>query len=71
MANTKRLRHWHDIGCALCGQEIENPQFGIEISTSGELIPLSEADRDDSQGVFDIGPTCAKKVAKKYLHKNH
>ena len=61
--------------CKLCGQIISdkalNTSWFVHMTTNGDLFPVEVelGDHEGSQGFFPIGPSCAKKISKKYKTK--
>jgi hypothetical protein len=55
--------------CAVCGKRCSKskPVRHVAMSTGGDLLPLAQADDEDSQGLFPVGSTCAKAFPVDYL----
>lgn len=56
--------------CSLCGRKLgKHPQM-IHYLTNGKITSKSEHEVDNSQGYFEIGSECAKKLPKGFAHSN-
>ena len=61
-----------ETSCICCNRPT-NQDYFVHMSTTWETLPMSATDKDledmglESQGLFPIGPSCAKKMGKKYI----
>jgi hypothetical protein len=59
-----------DGNCIVCNRRMTDYAVGnysVHMSTSNTLFPAEILDHPDSQGVFDIGTECAKRIPKQFL----
>lgn len=64
-AKDRNRRNWTDQDqCLLCLKLLpaSGSRYALEISTEGEMIVDEPADQPDSQGTFQVGPDCWRKV---------
>tara|TARA_R110000765_G_scaffold377105_1_gene467960 strand:+ start:276 stop:509 length:234 start_codon:yes stop_codon:yes gene_type:complete len=51
--------------CFICGRKTNEKHF-IHYTTDGDLVPYN-AEVENSQGVFPIGPMCKNKLPKEFI----
>lgn len=74
-ANKKIHRHgWSDNQeCKMCGRKMSNAAIAkarsVHMTTSGDLVPVTANIGDLSQGFFEVGSECAKRVPKGFATK--
>lgn len=61
-------RTGHD-GCYLCGRKVGKISYMIHMSVDGDLLPFWQGQDHDSnsQGCFQIGSECMKKLPKQFV----
>ena len=58
-----------DNPCFICGRYVDPSKAkSVHLSSdSGCLLPTNDEEHPHSQGFFDVGPDCAKKIPAQYL----
>lgn len=73
--NIKMHRHgWQDNAqCKMCGRKMSNAALAkarsVHMTTNGDLIPVNANVGGLSQGFFEVGSECAKRVPKNFVTK--
>jgi hypothetical protein len=57
-----------DNPCICCGKQIENPDYYVHLLNTGMLVS-SDADFQESQGLYPIGTTCKNKLPNNFYFK--
>lgn len=58
-----------DDTCLICGCEVTSPTVEVEMTTDHLMVPKGQDVGDRSQGVFSVGPRCARKIPEGYRVK--
>ena len=55
--------------CILCGKDLDGARAFVHMTVDGKLTDLSvnEIGETDSQGYFEIGSSCARKLPKSFV----
>ena len=74
-ANKKMHRHGWDNNseCKMCGRKMSNAALAkarsVHMTTNGDLVPVNANIGELSQGFFEVGSECAKRVPKGFVTK--
>lgn len=54
--------------CSLCGKKVGKSPMLIHYLTNGNITSKTENEVDNSQGYFEVGSECAKKLPPGFAH---